>query len=296
MFRTICVVVAVMGMATFTLAGPITVDGAATDWGITLTNSATGALNAYGGGAGVTADGFLGIDVQDVNDFAGHSTYIGPNFGGQDYNAELLAVAMNGSTVSLLLITGQRPDNGERNYSPGDIRIETSAGRFGIEVGGGLYGGGDAGGLIETKSDGTLIALGTTYLLNGSGYTDSHFNHATPAAGSIWQGGGWILDPINPKGPTQLNPGALGLQVGLSDYVYTRNDLSGPQNTHAIIELSFDIGVLGGADLQSVHWRPSCGNDEVNLAVSLTPVPEPSSLALAALGVAGLALLRRRKR
>ena len=290
MLRTLCVMVAVMGMATFGLAGPITVDGAATDWGIALTNSAAGALNAYGVPGAITADGFLGVDVQDIDDFAGHSTYIGPNYGGQDYNAELLAVAMNGSTVTLLLITGQRPDNGERNYSPGDIRLETSAGRFGIEVGGGLYGVGDTGGAI------TEGAPGTTYVLSSSGYTNSHVNHLAPLAGSIWQGGGWILDPINPKGPTQLDPGALGLQVGLSDYIYTRNALTGTQNTHAIIELSFDVAALGGADLQSVHWRPSCGNDEVNLAVSLTPVPEPSSLALAALGVAGLVLLRRRKR
>ncbi len=71
-----------------------------------------------------------------------------------------------------------------------------------------------------------------------------------------------------------------GTYVGLSDYVYTRNSVT---TQHSIIELAFDAASFIGAGetINSIYWRPSCGNDELGITLNATiHTPEPASLAI----------------
>jgi hypothetical protein len=263
-------------LASLTYAAPV-VDGSVADWGIVVAD------NNGSNFAGLSVGGLLGFHLEDQSDTAGHSALLGPNRGGQDYDAEFMAAASDGTKLYVVVVTGQRPDNGFSYYGPGDLRITTSGGEYGIEVGGGV--GGNGGAAITEGAD------GATYLLNSGGFTTGTIaTNAAQDAGTIWKNPTWILDPITPQGPTQMQLTG-GTYKGLADYVFTRNSFS---TQHAIIELSFDLSAFGGETLIGVYWRPSCGNDELNVYPT-TQVPEPGTLALAGFGVA-LLLARRVRR
>lgn len=282
--NSIYVLGVILALGALAQAGPIVVDGDLSDWGVTVADNNASNMNAYAGMAGI---GLLGWDAEDQNDDAGHGAYLGPNSGGQDYDAEMMLAAVNGGRLYIGIATGQRPDNGAANYSPGDIRIETSIGTFGIEVGGGA-----GGGLGSALTEG---AAGSTYNLNSNGYTISSFDSLNPAAGSVYSGSNWILDPIAPAGPVQIDPNAPGAFRGNADFVFTRDSST---SQHAVIELSLDAAAIfgSGTEIQSIHWRPSCGNDEVDLSVSLTATPEPGTFVLLGGMLAAFALRRRRRR
>lgn len=261
-------------------ASPITIDGNLSDWGITVGDNNTSNFSSLASNIGL-----VGSHLEDTGDTQGHNSYLGPNLGGQDYDAEFMGVARQGNTLFVSLVTGQRPDNALKYYSPGDFRFETSGGRFGVEAGGGK---GHASS-TATSSLGVAITEGTvgsTYTTYSNGTTKSYSNAvAAQTTGSIWRDVTWILDPITPKEPVQLQINALSQQVGMADYIFTRNSVT---SQHAIIEFAIDLGVFGGVDLYSLHWRPSCGNDEMNVTLNLsTKVPEPATLALLMAGVLG---------
>ncbi|TPW12111.1 MAG: hypothetical protein FD130_1837 [Halothiobacillaceae bacterium] len=196
-----------------------------------------------------------------------------------------MAAALQGHTLFITLVSGQRVDNGLQYYSPGDLFFETSSGRYGVEIGGGA--GGGAGSAIYEGD------AGSTYTLNSSGYTLSHANAAaTQVAGSVWKNGDWILDPLAPSGPVQLKINAGSQLVGTADYIFTRNTVT---SQHAIIELALDTRMFNGDLLNSMHWRPSCGNDEMNVRLNLQTVPEPNSLWLMGAGLGLVAWVARRR-
>lgn len=254
------------------------VDGSLGDWGVTVADHNQSNFTTWTSGLQI-----LGSHVEDQDDEAGHSFVLGPNAGGQDYDAEMMAIASQGSRYFICVVTGMRPDNGFAYFSPGDIRIETSAGTFGIEVGGGKGGNTNPGTMI------TAGAPGSTYTLNSNGEAQVHTGISTgQVAGSIWHNAGWILDPIAPHGAVQLDASSAGTYVGLADYTFTRNAVT---SQHAIIELSFEKSLLGGAELQGVYWRPSCGNDELN--ITGFNVPEPATLLFMAMS--GVFMRNRRR-
>jgi len=279
-----------------TLAG-IVVDGGTSDWGVTVidgtsTNKTpssfgTGTLlvpavanNGYGGNAVYhrylpNSKETLFFQTEDQDDTAGTGGYLGPYYGGQNYDSEFLGASLcDGKTLSILVVSGQRPDNGLSNYSPGDIRISTSIGVFGIEVGG-------------NANDN----FATTYNLNTSGFTTSVTTLNTRNAGSIWKTSStpdsvanWISDsiPAPPDYPVQLNHTTLQSSnfVGNANFLYTKNSVT---TKHSIIELSFDaFSLLGsGVKINSISWYPSCGNDSSIIAMGgAQTVPEPSAFAI----------------
>jgi hypothetical protein len=271
------------------VAGPIAVDGGTGDWGFTVADGNASTMNGY---AGAGVDGFLGVHFEDQNDDS-NSGHLGPNSGGQNYDAELLAAAAQGNRLYLVLVTGQRPDNGARYFAPGDLRIVVNTvTTYGVETGGGEGGSSNpAPGFIETGDP------GWTYDLDGNGFTTGQTEHTVDQlAGTLWRDPSWIEDPISPKGPVQLQI-AGGTGVGLVDYLY---DLDADGTTqHAILEFGIDFADLGLTthDDVSVFWRPSCGNDELNL--HFTTTPEPGSVVLllvGGLGLAGGVYVRRRRR
>lgn len=265
-------------------AGSLLVDGSLSDWGITVQDGNGSNISGYTGLAGI---GLLGWMSEDTDDLSPHTSYLGPNYGGQDYDAEFMGVAVQGDRLFLAIVSGQRPDNGFKYYAPGDIRIETAAGIFGIEVGGG------AGAESVTQGAIRQDDPGTTYALDGHGYTTGVESNPTQAAGSVWQDATWRLDPIAPGENVQQITG--GTLVGTADYYFTWNTVGGQ---HSIIELSIPLSYLGGLHQPTkFFWRPSCGNDELHVGPVHLPLPGafvPGLIALTVLGV-GAAIRRRRR-
>jgi hypothetical protein len=266
------------------LAAAIVVDGNLSDWGVTIADNN---LSNYSGL--LTSEiGLLGALIEDQNDNAGDSGFLGPNYGGQNYDAEFLGVALQGTTLYIAIATGQRPDNGFSRYSPGDVYILVAGGgTYGIEVGGGP--GGGAGGAISQGADGSF------YSLTSGGFTSGHTALANRRAGSIWRDPTWFMDPINPPAPTQMVAANTGTHVGdVSAYRYTRNEFT---TQHAVIELSLDVGLLGGiSNLNTSEWRAACGNDELAIILpAQVSVPQPNPLGLVGVALAGLAFVGRRK-
>ncbi|MHA1569383.1 MAG: hypothetical protein ACTSXZ_07925, partial [Alphaproteobacteria bacterium] len=162
------------------VANAFTVDGDLSDWGVSVVDN-NGSDFVVSGNPSIA-----GVHVEDQDDTT-NSGYLGPNAGGQNYDAEFMGVAFEGGKLHIAISTGQRPDNDFAHYSPGDIRIETNDGTvFGIEVGGGA--GGGAGGAITEGDDGSF------YTTNGSGYTTAHTaltGAGEQLAGTIWSGATW---------------------------------------------------------------------------------------------------------
>jgi len=271
---SVCAVV--VGFCSWSAHAGLVVDGHLGDWGVTAADNNASDFTTWSPGIDL-----LGYHHEDQDDLAGRNFFLDPHYGGQDFDGEMMAVAAQGDRLYIALATGQRPDNGFKFYQPGDIRIETSLGTYGIEVGGGK--GGDPGPAISSG------APGSTYQLNSLGEVNTYVPASTlQVAGSIWTDVNWILNSLVPYGPTQLEIHDDSLYVGLAEFISTRDSVTAQ---HSIIELAFDLRLLDGAMIHSVHWRPACGNDELDVLVNA--VPEPGTLAFLALG--GLAVLRRRR-
>jgi hypothetical protein len=285
--RALAILCIALGLTSPQARAAIVVNGLLNDWNVTVSDN---------NGSNFSSPNAPFFMREDTDDLAGDGGFVGPLYGGQNYDGEFLAARLDGTRLSIVVVSGQRPDNGLARFGPGDIRIVTSAGTFGIEVGGGAGGG-----------SGTQIvqgALGATYRLNSHGFTAGVLYSngsstgtitgspplvasALQTAGSVWKNPTWIDDPIPPPGPTQMQF-VGGTYVGLSDYVYTRNSVT---TQHSIIELGFDAySFIGNATINSISWRPSCGNDELDITLNTTiPTPEPASLAIWSLlaGAAG---------
>lgn len=278
--------------ATAASAGTLVVDGDTSDWGVYVGHGNTSNMNSYSGHPGI---GLLGFVAEDQDDFADVTGYLGPLSGGQDYDAEFLAAAQDGGLLHVLLVSGQRPGNSFKWFGPGDLRIETSAGTYGLEVGGGPGGPGAPDSVVEGDA-------GTTYTFKSNGYTlAANGTDAAQTAGSLWFSPTWLDDPIAPFEPTQMEIGG-GLFVGLADYVFTLNSYTWQ---HSVIELAFDPAWLDG-ELTSIHWRPAWGNDELDLVVRLVddlnrqgaPIgaPLPAAAIPGFLGLVALGAIRRFRR
>lgn len=273
-----------------------TVDGNASDWGVTV-------ADANGSSFPTTVYSM----TEDTSDFHGDSGYVGPNYGGQNYDVEYMAAQVHGTRVYLLMVSGLRPDNGLKRFGPGDIRVRNGSGTiYGIEIGGGV-GGGDGSMLIEGQK-------GSTYKLRNNGYTISHADaDAAQTTGSIWKDVTWVQDPINPKTPVQFEIDANSERLDINgayspvEYRYTRDTQT---DEHSVIEMSFDLRTfidIGHNGLLDIEWGPSCGNDVLHVTipiptlstVTLLDVPEPGAIltfSLALAGLGGVAAKRRRTR
>lgn len=290
-------------MASHADAG-VTVDGDLTEWGVTNASVSSWTIASSNAGLPVTGSalgsGFsFSYFREDLNDIVNDGEPLGPNLGGQRYDAEFMGIGTDGANLVIAIVTGQRRDNGFDKFSPGDIRITTNQGLFGIEVGGG------AG--TSTPNGASVVegvaGSGSTYALNGNGYTTGHTpsSGAEHRAGTMWKTieSDWITDPIvggtppkNGAEPVQLKPGN-GTYAGTADYIYR---FDGTLGAHAVIELSIALSYFQNSVITGIQWAPSCGNDFVYVENQAIPTPEPATLAMGVLGAMGIAGLRRFRR
>lgn len=259
----------------------ITIDGRLDDWGIVVADGTSSNLvgTSY---TGLRSD-LAGYMEEDTNDTS-NSYKVTPYYGGQNYDGEFFGALVEGNTLYLAIMSGQRSDNGLKLFAPGDIRIGTDMGVFGIEVGGG-----PDGSMSLSNELGGGVA-GSTYTLNGSGYTTGH-TYSSKTTGSLWRDANWIQDPFGDNMDVQLGSG--GTEVGAAgEFVHTVNSYT---FQHSVIELSLDLSLFNGATLQDFYWSPSCSNDRLYFETDIRTVPEPAGIALLGLGLLGLGLVRRRR-
>jgi hypothetical protein len=242
-----------------------------------------------------TVAGYRDAFIEDTNDKSNNYT-VGPYGGGQNYDVEFMAAAIQNGRMYIAVSSGQRPDNGKDlnsggsgTFAPGDFRMVLNGGfQYGIEVGGGA---GHTGGSPSAAIDNT--ASGTLYSLNTSGFTKSSVNQLE--AGSVYSGVTW-RQGIQSGPDMQI---VSGTEVLETEYYYSRDAVT---TQHSIIEFSValsDLDALAGGTLFTfeLHWGPSCGND-LGVVFDIVPshdVPVPGALTLFGVGLAGLGFVRRRR-
>ena len=102
---------------------PIVVDGDLTDWGVTISDNNSSVYSV--------GDPSISYVVEDTDDNS-NSYAVGPNYGGQNYDAQFLGITVHNNILNIGIASGQRPDNGLRNYSPGDIYIDINGIIYGM--------------------------------------------------------------------------------------------------------------------------------------------------------------------
>ncbi|WP_341676620.1 PEP-CTERM sorting domain-containing protein [Niveibacterium sp. SC-1] len=252
------------------LAAPITVDGQLGDW--------IGAPHAR------TADWtpLRSTTVSALEDQSGAlGTYLSPGYGGQAYDAEAMYAEQNGGVLNIAIVTGLRPNNPQNaagnSFAPGDI-------------------------LFDFNRDGTpdfgLVLTSTVGLTVGGLYAGSSWNVG------LWSSPGVLADASHPS-PYEVAVRQGGL-LGMASFAYAGTPVSGlgayGSDAHYVIEAAIPVALFGSewsramAGGIDISWAAYCANDIIQLTLDPHSVPEPGSLALAGLGLAGLIKLRRRKR
>jgi hypothetical protein len=247
-----------------------------------------------------------GPNAEDTNDMAALSAVVTPWTGGQKYDAEFLAVALDrqagqslrNAKLSILIVSGLRPDNGASYFAPGDIRVDGAAGSFGIEIGGGAAHTGGAGVAHQTETS-PGYTYGLTYGAGGCiGCTASSTANAAITAGSIRKDATWKFDPLSDAAhggayggaydddsshahPTnlalypfedddrnQIDHAAAGTDVTPADmkFWYTADELMdspGVKSVHSVIEMSFSADPFVVTD--------AFGNDILQFSIAWGP-------------------------
>ncbi len=191
------------------------------------------------------------------------TNYVGPGYGGQTYDVEALYARVGAAELAFAVVTGF-PVSGTGGYRPGDVAIG-----FPSHPGGYPFG-------LRTTTEGGMTAGGLYRTGPGDWETSG-----------LWGG---VADPTRMKGTAAY--------VGAVSFTYLPQEHFLANGSHWIIEAAVPAAYFGSfyGGAVRLHWTMTCGNDFLELETTFPVIPEPSTLALFGLGLAGLALVAFRRR
>jgi hypothetical protein len=205
--------------------------------------------------ANKTSNQQVNVAVEDWT--SGGNGYLGPGYGGQDYDCEAAYIGADDSNLYLAIVTGfplagRYDSNTGDRYMPGDLAIDVG-------------------------SDGTY-----DYAVDVDGNGALRSGNLAWENPSIMGGPAWghVMDPLRARSWTHTDV--------ISGFRY--GTFSGRYSIEAVI----DRDLLPSASSYTLHWTMGCGNDGMNIAIQ--PVPEPSTILLLGAGLVGAAFAYRRRR
>ncbi len=211
---------------------------------------------------------------QMIEDFVGSGGFVGPQYGGQTYDAEAIYLDWNSSRVFVGVLTGMAPTH--TNYSPADIIFDFNYSPITAD-------------LASTSTP--------DYALVVNGYSGL-------TVGNFYSGSTWVNGAAAPSYVVAVKTGTVlsTLGSGANDiaFSYSSTSMTGlgatPGDTHYFIEASIPTSAFGSmwtgdgpTQPVEVRWSMYCGNDFISTVV----VPEPSTIAGVGLMLGGLFFARR---
>ena len=286
--KTKMVVFAITLMLLTSAVHAFQVDGGLSDWGVT---------------PGTDWVPNAGIDSweEDSVDYS-NSGYVGPGYGGQPWDVELLMASVDDGKLYLAVVAGTPPDGSYSMWQDGVLETRGNyyyPGDIGLDLNGdGVF---EIG--LETTGYSDNILGGDPALPGGDGHT-----YDPSLQGNIYaisDAGGWNVGYSSMGSPvTEIDysdPSKLTL-LGNTMLVYIQDT----DPDHYVMETYIDLGLLDLDDVDEIlfHFSVTCGNDigEVLIpgdSIDLLPggptVPEPATIFLLSMGIAGTRAMRRNK-
>lgn len=273
-----------LGLAVVLAAGPamaltINPDGSIAGWGITPFSDWVGDFSAS-----TVGDDFSPINYPVIGNTPS---------GGEPFDMEFLGWRVSGGQFQILGVTSfgldgvPDPQVSDGFWTPGDIFIDVTCdgiydyafaynnpafnGSFGIEIT-------------------TVFAVLGPGKLPHEGISDEPGSYGSP--------GNFNQDVIDQAGAWRLKGGG-GIVAGPPPSIFLdiqSYDYGGDEDGTWVWEWTADLDFFSQDPFDpnklTLHWTIECGND----LIEVPKVPEPATLLLLSSGLAGLAMLRRRKR